>query len=88
MKKILIILLLFLISVFSLVGCGEKNEKGQSVYRVCDNVTFVEVARTDYYNIWVHKETRVMYIRYFNRNQAGISVMLDQDGKPLLWQGD
>jgi hypothetical protein len=87
MKKILVILGLCLISVFSLVGCSEKNEKGQRVYRVYD-VTLVRVASDYGYDILVHEETKVMYIQYRDGYQAGISVMLDQDGKPLLWQGE
>lgn len=88
MKRILIILLLCLISVFSLVGCVEKNEKGQSVYKVYDNVTLVCVAQSDYYSILVHEETKVMYVQYHEAYRAGLTVMLDQDGKPLLWQGE
>ncbi len=88
MKKFLMVLIFSLISVFSLVGCAEKNEKGQRVYRVYDDVTLVRVTQSDYYDILVHEETKVMYIRYHNGHQAGISVMIDEDGKPLLYKNN
>lgn len=87
MKKKLLVLIICLISIFSLVGCAEKNEKGQKFYKVCNNITFVEVAKKDCYDILVHEETKVMYIRYNKDYRAGLSVMLDENGKPLLWKG-
>jgi hypothetical protein len=36
--------------------------------------------------IWVDKETRVQYM--YNVNQGGICVIVDADGKPLLYDGD
>ena len=36
------------------------------------------------YNIVYHKETKVMYA---GGNDTVFTVMLDADGKPLLWEG-
>ena len=35
--------------------------------------------------VLVHKETRVMYITYYH---GGTTVMLDEDGKPLIYEGE
>lgn len=35
------------------------------------------------YKIYVHKDTGVMYIR---NNEGGICVMVDADGKPLIYE--
>ena len=94
MKRKLIILLLCLISVFTLVGCAEKNENGQHIYYVSENITLIEVVgfsgnnAKQPYTILVHKETRVMYIAENKSYQGSMSIMLDENGKPLLWQGE
>ena len=36
--------------------------------------------------IYVDKETRVQYI--YNINQGGMCVMVDAEGKPLLYEGE
>ena len=85
-KEILLFLIVCL-SVFSLVGCAEKNENDQFIYYVNENITFVEVVGfsgnnlKQPYRVFVHKETKVMYISYRNGHQGGISVMLDENGK-------
>jgi hypothetical protein len=92
-KEILLFLIVCL-SVFILVGCAEKNENDKFIYYVNENITLVEVVGfsgnnvKQPYRVFVHKETKVMYISYIHGHQAGISVMLDENGKPLLWEGE
>lgn len=99
-KEILLFLIVCL-SVFSLVGCAEKNaekdENDQFIYYTNGNITFVEVVGFSSNNVKapfsvvVHKETKVMYIRTKEHLQGGIggiAVMLDENGKPLLWEGE
>lgn len=87
MKKLTIIFLTIILSIFAFTftGCAEKNEYGHEVYPVIDKVTFVKVIDGEYCDIFVHKETRVMYVKY---SDCGMSVMLNKDGKPLLWNGN
>lgn len=87
MKKILITILLILTILFT-AGCVPVNENGHEVYRVNDTTTFLCVSKEDdsHFKIFVHKETRVMYIYYTGGH--GLSVMLDNQGKPLLWKGN
>ena len=71
MNKKLIILLLIILSV-SLTGCGNLYNRFE----------MVENDPPDY-RIIVDKETGVLYLnRYY-----GVTVLLDQDGKPLLYEG-
>lgn len=94
MKRPLSVFLVCLIGAFCLISCTEKNENDQRIYYVSENITLVEVvgfsgnALKQPYTILVHKETRVMYIVENENYQGGISIMLDKDGKPLLWQGE
>ena len=87
MKKIIFCILIFVL-IFAFVGCEKETENGNDLYKVCENVSMVEVEKTQDFIIYVHKETKVMYL-YENRyNRGGITIMLDENGKPLLWDGD
>jgi hypothetical protein len=71
MNKKLIILLLIILS-FSLAGCGH----------LCSRFEVVENEPPDC-AIFVDKETGVLYLR----RGYGFTVLLDKDGKPLLYEG-
>lgn len=71
MNKKLIILLLIILSV-SLTGCGDLYNRFETI----------EEDSPDY-RIIVDKETGVLYLNRF----YGITVLLDKDGKPLLYEG-
>ncbi len=91
MKKLLTLFLILIITIFTFTctGCEEVNENGQPVYKVHEDVTFVVVSeQNNGFDILVHKETKVMYIRYRSGNPYALSVMLDATGKPLLWKGE
>lgn len=38
--------------------------------------------------IVVDRETGVMYLVYEYNRGAGITIMVDADGKPLIWEGE
>ena len=87
MKKIIFCILIFVL-IFAFVGCEKEHENGNDLYKVCENVSMVAVEKTQDFIIYVHKETKVMYL-YENRyNRGGITIMLDENGKPLLWDGE
>ena len=86
MKKILAILILCLISVFSLVGCGGSYNEPPTESEMFIEIRIDTGAILSY--IYVHKETKVMYLFVKNGSGAGLVVMLDENGKPLLWQGE
>ena len=92
MKKFSILLLIMIISIFTLTGCGGPDGKTESgkEYNVCDKVNFIEISnnkgRNDF-KVFVHKETKIMYIMYCYGGFC-LSVLVDIDGKPLIWEGD
>ena len=90
MKKFLTIFLALILCFITLsfAGCEEENSNGWRSCKVSEDVTLILVSYNPSYDILVHKETRVMYIVNSIYNQGGISVMLDENGKPLLWQGE
>lgn len=93
MKKIVVILVLCIIIVFCLVGCKsleiEKDE--EEVMHVDLETLFVVIKLHNGLvagEILVHKETKVMYLGRAYGNGGGLTVMLDENGKPLLWEGE
>lgn len=36
--------------------------------------------------LWVDQKTKVCYLFHASGNAGGFTVMLDPDGKPLLWR--
>lgn len=72
MKKIIITMLLCMTLC---AGCGKSDNE--------DNHMMVQLDKTYHYKIYVHKDTGVMYIR---NNEGGICVMVDADGKPLIYE--
>lgn len=73
-----------------LMACDSVSEAGNQQYAVVEDVTMVQISDTQYnaLQIFVHKETRVMYLFYRdNGDRAGLTVMLDEYGKPMKWRG-
>lgn len=84
MKKMLV----FLILTFCLLltGCEAKmstvNDDG-------DRSMFVLIEDGDTYRIVYHHDTKVMYaISAGGYNSGNFTVMVDEEGKPLLYQED
>ncbi len=91
MRKIKIALFALIVICFAgmLMACSSVTEAGNTQHEVVDDVTMVKISDTyDAFQIFVHKETRVMYIFYRHTgDEAGFTVLLDEDGKPMKWRG-
>lgn len=81
-KRILCLLIVIMLMLVC-VGCSNADNKEITDGRFkeiedgyCDNGSSC--------SILVDTETNVMYLSYWK----GITVMLDTDGKPLLWEGE
>lgn len=72
MKRIIVAILL---CVALCIGCGKGDNEDNHMLKQLDN--------NFRYRIFVHKDTGVMYIR---NNAGGICVMVDADGKPLIYE--
>lgn len=82
MKKILC-LVLIIIMLLTCVGCstvpeGKASDETSMFVRV-ETGSLVGYS----YNIVYHKDTKVMYAVSY---ESIFTVMLDADGKPLLWE--
>lgn len=82
MKK-LISLVLVLVLIFALVGCTGASSDNETT-----SDRFVRVYSEHSNCIYVDSETNVMYFWHRGGYSGGLSVMLDENGDPLLWKGD
>ena len=84
MKKKLFCLLLLLVLPVCLLftGCNANND-----YTSVNDTRFHIIEYNDK-RIYVDKETKVMYFWVKNGYGGGLTVMLNADGKPLLYEGE
>ena len=85
MKKLIVMLML----VVTLVGCGNSSESDVRDGEKASQKRFVPIEIDWSYEIVVDRETRVMYaISNGAYNHGTFTVMVDENGKPLIWEGD
>lgn len=89
MKKLSIILCCLLLSI-SLIGCGKDEEKSNFIS--VGNRTFYVISSDEQYVAWdiyVDTETKVQYIYFRGDNSycSAMSILVDADGKPILYEG-
>ena len=94
MKKILILLCSLLLSV-SLVGCVKDSyqDNGDFVSEVTiAGRSFKQIPGTadgyGRYSILIDKKTRVQYLWDCDYQRGGLTVLVDAEGKPILYEGE
>ena len=87
--KGIILVILFVLSIMFGYLYAVSNNWGTSVEAAEDDRMLVvsRIYSGEYYRIYVDKVTRVMYLRDKTANDGVFTLMVDQDGKPLLWDG-
>lgn len=83
-KKILCLLMILILPVCLLfTSCSniEKDVPKKSMFKVVDE--FILGGSNHY--VLVNKDTKVMYLV---ENKGGMTVMLNEDGTPMLWDGE
>lgn len=91
MKKKLFCLLLILVLPVCLLftGCSKTAQSSSTGEEfIVGDIILVKIAKTSNFSIFVDKNTRVMYLYNTTNYQGGLTVMLDADGKPLLYEGE
>ena len=87
-KKLLIFLSLLMLSI-SLVGCKVNLKKEQ--VRLVNGHYFYIIRSTDLSDFWINyvdMDTRVQYIMFDTEYQSCITVLVDSEGKPILYEGE
>ena len=83
---------IFMIAILTfclfLTGCGAKMESVADL-NVSNESMFIVVEKGTNYKIVYHRDTKVMYVISLGPYNSGdFTVMVDEEGKPLLYQGD
>lgn len=89
MKKSKLIFCGLLLSVV-LTGCGNKetSDERYAIYGGRKFLVISDVYRFDDKSvIYVDTETRVQYLNFDYGHFSGVSVLVDADGKPILYEG-
>lgn len=88
MKKIIISLLIIIVVI--LVGWLLKDVTISNNY--AENGRFIQIynqsSMSDGFRIYYDKKTKVMYLISDIYKGGGITVLVDKDGKPLLYRGE
>lgn len=84
MKKTILIALILAMAL-SLFACAETNEAAE----VEAPRFIVEHINADYFRAYIitDTETGVQYLFVNNVNEGGLTVMVDANGDPLIWEG-
>ena len=79
MKRVIAIIILILLILAALCGCNETEIEVDA-----DNERLWTLETGLMYVIYVDDLTGVQYLRTY---QGGVCVMVDAEGKPLIWEG-
>ena len=87
MKKIMLIAICSILCMVSLTGCNIRSAKSTEKQKV-ENQMMIVVDETGDYVIYAHKETGVMYFSRDTIHGTSICVMVDAEGKPLIFRAE
>lgn len=87
MKKIFTLLIALTLCLAFSSCAGEANAEGLNSEGF-NSERFFTVNTNECTKIYVDKETRVMYMFVKMGYGGGLTVMVDENGKPLLWEGE
>lgn len=86
MKKVIGIILIIVISLFILTGCTSEATETTTKYR------FKEIIDDGAYEVVCDTETKVLYLQSCRgsgyQGYGGLTVLVDAEGKPLLYEGE
>lgn len=90
MKKIAI-LGIVIAMLFSLCGCTINTGTGDVIDIATGEIKeerFIKVYEEEAFYILADKETKVQYLVYAIGYKGGITILLDENGKPLLYESE
>ena len=90
--KILAFIVVLIMCIAMLVACSPTEEAPVAEIEVSSRFILVESFKTDTFSssaayVIVDTETNVCYLLVVESQGAGLTVMVDAEGNPLLWEG-
>lgn len=89
MKKILSIIICICILAFCLVACSGSNTTEAQVEEIYRFTSIADTSTSggDRAHIFIDHETGVCYLYVEGYECCTVTVMVDADGKPVIWSG-
>jgi len=79
--KLAILIIVIISSLFILTGCTSSVSETEGL--------FVKISDEQYFYIVYQKDTKVMYsVSNWNYNRGNLTLLVDTEGKPLLYEGE
>lgn len=89
MKRLLVVLMAIVLCACSFSGCFRPySDEYRAQYWENTGFTYIECkGSADYV---YHNDTKVMYVfmRAIEYESTGMSVLLNPDGTPMIWEGE
>lgn len=82
-KKVLVTILT---ATLLISGCVSANVNADTNTKTKKDETLVLVEHTETYSVYADKDTGVMYLWKTGFYEGGLTVMLNADGTPKIWQ--
>lgn len=86
LTRFLTVCLASILLVCCLSSCETAEEAKIDDDRIA--IAKIEAERGTYRIVFVDKETGVMYLFAKDGYGGGLTVMVDENGKPLIWEGE
>ena len=87
MKKILSLILCLMLSC-SLVGCGSEGDSNIK-FRMVNGRPFMDINIEAGDHILIDINERTQYLMYYDYGRmSGMTLLVDSEGKPLLYEGE
>jgi len=79
--KLAILIIVIISSLFILTWCTSSVSETEGL--------FVKISDEQYFYIVYQKDTKVMYsVSNWNYNRGNLTLLVDTEGKPLLYEGE
>ena len=86
MRKKICVLFMATVMALSMTACVNRNSVVENAGTKIESAVMFERHMLDnYYSILVEKETGVCYLEYEYYGYYGITIMLNADGTPKIW---
>ena len=83
MKKLIVILTLFALCACLFAGCGNTISESR-----WENTGFTWIETRGGAEYIYHNDTKVIYVFKTIGNSGGMTVLLNPDGTPMIWEGE
>lgn len=82
MRRLFMVLMTIALCACLFTGCDEAHAS------IWDDSGFTFIESKGAMDYIYHNETKVVYVFFHNYHQGGLSVLVNADGTPMIWEGN